>query len=182
MIFLPSTVGSGSDVSQFAIIIDARRRVKMSLISRSLTPNVSIIDPDMLSTANDKLILSSAVDALAHAVESYVSLIAHPLTETLALKAIHLILENIFPALKDREPEALENLSVAATSAGMSFSNASLGACHAIAHSLGGFFDIIHGMVHPALPRGRKRRAETKTPGNPSANTTKKTTDRKSVV
>ena len=60
----------------------------MSLISRSLTPNVSIIDPDMLSTANDKLILSSAVDALAHAVESYVSLIAHPLTETLALKAI----------------------------------------------------------------------------------------------
>lgn len=151
MIFLPSTAGSGSDVSQFAIITDARRRVKMSLISRSLTPNVSIIDPDMLSTANDKLILSSAVDALAHAVESYVSLIAHPLTETLALKAIHLILENIFPALKDREPEALENLSVAATSAGMSFSNASLGACHAIAHSLGGFFDTTHGMIHPAL-------------------------------
>lgn len=151
MIFLPSTAGSGSDVSQFAIITDARRRVKMSLISRSLTPNVSIIDPDMLSTANDKLILSSAVDALAHAVESYVSLIAHPLTETLALKAIHLILENIFPALKNREPEALENLSVAATSAGMSFSNASLGACHAIAHSLGGFFDTTHGLVHPVL-------------------------------
>ena len=106
MIFLPSTAGSGSDVSQFAIITDARRRVKISLISRSLTPNVSIIDPDMLSTANDKLILSSAVDALAHAVESYVSLIAHPLTETLALKAIHLILENIFPALKDWELEA----------------------------------------------------------------------------
>lgn len=151
MIFLPSTAGSGSDVSQFAIITDVQRKVKMSLVSRSLTPDVSIIDPDMLSTADANLILSSAVDALAHAVESYVSLIAHTLTEVQALKAIHLFLDNIFPALKFREPEALENLSMAATCAGMSFSNASLGAGHAIAHSLGGFFDTTHGMVHPAL-------------------------------
>lgn len=151
MIFLPSTAGSGSDISQFAIITDVGRRVKMSLISRSLTPNVSIIDPDMLSTADDDLIVSSAVDALAHAVESYVSTIAHTLTETRAMKAILLILENINPALKTRDPLAMENLSIAATAAGMSFSNASLGACHAIAHSLGGFFDTTHGMVHPVL-------------------------------
>jgi alcohol dehydrogenase len=123
----------------------------MSLISRSLTPNVSIIDPELLSTADDQLVISSAVDALAHAVESYVSLIAHTLTETQALKAIHLILDNIHVALKTRDPLALEHLSIAATAAGMSFSNASLGACHAIAHSLGGFFDTTHGMVHPVL-------------------------------
>ncbi len=151
MIFLPSTAGSGSDISQFAIITDVKRQVKMSLISRSLTPNVSIVDPDMLSTANDDLIVSSAVDALSHAIESYVSLIAHTLTETQALKAIQLILKNLTPALKYRDPLAMENLSIAATAAGMSFGNASLGACHAIAHSLGGFFDTPHGMVHPVL-------------------------------
>jgi len=151
MIFLPSTAGSGSDISQFAIITDVARKVKMSLISRSLTPNVSIIDPDMLSTASDDLIVTSAVDALSHAVESYVSLIAHTLTETQALKAMHLILDNLQPALKTRDPLAMENLSMAAVAAGMSFSNASLGACHAIAHSLGGFFDTTHGMVHPVL-------------------------------
>jgi alcohol dehydrogenase len=151
MIFLPSTCGSGSDISQFAIITDVKRKVKMSLISRSLTPNVSIIDAELLSTLDDELVISSAVDAMAHAVESYVSLIAHTLTETQALKAIHLILDNIFPALNSRDPMALEYLSIAATAAGMSFSNASLGACHAIAHSLGGFFDTTHGMVHPIL-------------------------------
>ena len=151
MIFLPSTAGSGSDISQFAIITDVARKVKMSLISRSLTPNVSIIDPDMLSTADDNLIVTSSVDALSHAVESYVSLIAHTLTETQALKAMQLILHNLKPALKTRDPLAMENLSMAAVAAGMSFSNASLGACHAIAHSLGGFFDTPHGMVHPVL-------------------------------
>ena len=151
MIFLPSTAGSGSDISQFAIITDVARKVKMSLISRSLTPNVSIIDPDMLSTASDDLVVTSAVDALSHAVESYVSLIAHTLTETQALKAMHLILHNLKPALKTRDPLAMENLSMAAVCAGMSFSNASLGACHAIAHSLGGFFDTTHGIVHPVL-------------------------------
>jgi len=151
MIFLPSTAGSGSDISQFAIITDVARKVKMSLISRSLTPNVSIIDPDMLSTASDDLVVTSSVDALSHAVESYVSLIAHTLTETQALKAMHLILHNLKPALKTRDPLAMENLSMAAVCAGMSFSNASLGACHAIAHSLGGFFDTTHGMVHPVL-------------------------------
>ncbi len=151
MIFLPSTCGSGSDISQFAIITDVGRKVKMSLISRSLTPNVSIIDPELLSTADDELLISSAVDALAHAVESYVSLIAHTLTETQALKAVHLILDYLEPALKTRDPQALEYLSIASTAAGMSFSNASLGACHAIAHSLGGFFDTTHGMVHPVL-------------------------------
>jgi alcohol dehydrogenase len=151
MIFLPSTAGSGSDISQFAIITDVARKVKMSLISRSLTPNVSIIDPDMLSTADDNLIVTSSVDALSHAVESYVSLIAHTLTETQALKSMQLVLHNLKPALKTRDPLAMENLSMAAVCAGMSFSNASLGACHAIAHSLGGFFDTPHGMVHPVL-------------------------------
>ncbi len=154
LILLPSTAGSGSDVSQFAIITDTKRRVKMSIISRSLTPNVSIIDPDLLDTVEDHLLITSAVDALAHAVESYLSPLAHPLTETHALNAIRLITRHLPRALRTRNPEDLERLSLASTAAGISFSNASLGACHAIAHSLGGFFDTPHGEVHPIiLPR-----------------------------
>lgn len=154
LILLPSTAGSGSDVSQFAIITDTARRVKMSIISRSLTPNVSIIDPDLLDTVDDHLLITSAVDALAHAIESYLSPLAHALTETQALTAIRLITRHLPRALRQRAPDDLERLSLASTAAGISFSNASLGACHAIAHSLGGFFDTPHGEVHPVvLPR-----------------------------
>lgn len=151
LILLPSTAGSGSDVSQFAIITDTTRRVKMSIISRSLTPNVSIIDPDLLDTVDDHLLITSAVDALAHAVESYLSPLAHALTETQALTAIRLITRHLPRALRSRDPDDMEQLSLASTAAGISFSNASLGACHAIAHSLGGVFDTPHGEVHPVL-------------------------------
>ena len=151
MIFLPTTAGSGSDISQFAIITDVERRVKMSIISRSLVPNVSIIDPLVLLTQSKDLIIAAAIDAFAHAVESYLSLLSSPFTEHQALKAIRLIVNNLRPALEDRSIEALENLSIAATSAGMSFSNAGLGVSHSLAHSLGGMFDVLHGHVHPIL-------------------------------
>ena len=151
MIFLPTTAGSGSDISQFCIITDVARQVKMSIISRSLVPNVSIIDPLVLLTKSEQLIISSAVDAFAHAVESYLSRLSSPFTEHQALKAIRLISRNLAPALTDRSIEALENLSIAATSAGMSFSNAGLGIGHSLAHSLGGMFDVLHGLVHPVL-------------------------------
>ena len=151
MIFLPTTAGSGSDISQFCIITDVARQVKMSIISRSLVPNVSIIDPLVLLTKSEELIISSAIDAFAHAVESYLSLLSSPFTEHQALKAIRLIARNIRPALESRSIEALENLSIAATCAGMSFSNAGLGIGHSLAHSLGGMFDVLHGLVHPIL-------------------------------
>ncbi len=151
MIFLPTTAGSGSDISQFCIITDVERQLKMSIISRSLVPNISIIDPLVLLTKSEKLIISSAIDAFAHAVESYLSLLSSPFTEHQALKAMRLISQNLRPALEDRSIEALENLSIAATSAGMSFSNAGLGVGHSLAHSLGGMFDVLHGLVHPIL-------------------------------
>ncbi|WP_300162385.1 iron-containing alcohol dehydrogenase [Solidesulfovibrio sp.] len=151
MIFLPTTAGSGSDISQFCIITDVERQLKMSIISRSLVPNISIIDPLVLLTKSEKLIISSGIDAFAHAVESYLSLLSSPFTEHQALKAMRLISQNLRPALEDRSIEALENLSIAATSAGMSFSNAGLGVGHSLAHSLGGMFDVLHGLVHPIL-------------------------------
>ncbi|WP_027190097.1 iron-containing alcohol dehydrogenase [Fundidesulfovibrio putealis] len=151
MIFLPTTAGSGSDVSQFCIITDVARQLKMSIISRSLVPNISIIDPLILLTKSQELIIASAVDAFAHAVESYVSRIASPFTEIQALRAMELILRHLKPALEKKSIHALEQLSIASTAAGMSFSNAGLGAGHALAHSLGGMFDVLHGLVHPIL-------------------------------
>jgi alcohol dehydrogenase len=171
MVFIPSTAGSGADLSQFAIITDTERQVKMSIISRTLVPNISIIDPDLLTTKPTELIISSAIDALAHAVEAYVSRIAFTFTEIHSLKAIDLIVEYLPKALErtsakrpsakrpsSERPsaerasmEALEKLSGACTFASMAFSNASLGLDHALAHSLGGKLDLAHGLVHPIL-------------------------------
>jgi alcohol dehydrogenase len=151
MVFIPSTAGSGADISQFAIITDQQRHVKMSIISRTLVPNISIIDPTVLTTKPRDLIIAAAIDALAHAVESYVSRLAFALTENQSLKAIDLIIKHLPAALKTGSLEALEQLGIAATSAAMAFSNASLGMEHALAHSLGGMLDVVHGMVHPVL-------------------------------
>jgi alcohol dehydrogenase len=151
MIFIPSNAGSGSDISQFCIITDVERQVKMSIISRSLVPNVSIIDPALLLTKSEQMVVASAVDALAHAIESYVSPLASPFTENQALKAIEIIAGNLRPAMQERTPQVMEQLSIASTAAGMSFSNAGLGIGHALAHSLGGIFDTLHGLVHPIV-------------------------------
>jgi alcohol dehydrogenase len=151
MVFVPTTAGSGADISQFAIITDVGRRVKMSIISRTLVPNISIIDPNVLQTKPRELIISAGIDALSHAVESYVSTIASPFTETQSLQAIRLIIQHLAQASETRSPESLSQLSIASTAAAMAFSNAGLGAVHALAHSLGGIFDTLHGMVHPVL-------------------------------
>ena len=157
MVFIPSTAGSGADISKFAIITDLRRQVKMSVISRTLVPNISIIDPGLLTTKSDELIISSAIDALSHAVEAYVSTIASALTDTHALKAVHLIMMHLPTALAKRSMDLLEALSMAGTSAAMAFSNASLGLDHALAHCLGGKLDVAHGLIHPVLsPQGMR--------------------------
>ncbi len=151
MVFMPSTAGSGADISQFTIITDMRRQVKMSIISRTLVPNISIIDPELLTTKSTELIISSAIDALAHAIESYISTIASTLTEMQSLKAIDMIMKHLPIALREGSMTALEKLSSACTFAAMAFSNASLGLDHALAHSLGGKLDLAHGLIHPVL-------------------------------
>jgi alcohol dehydrogenase len=151
MMLITTTAGSGSDISQFCIITDVQRGVKMSIITRTLVPNIAIVDPLILRTKDESLIIQSAVDALAHAIEAYMSRIASPFTEMHSLKAIDLILANLQQAVATRSLDSLEQLSIAAVSASMAFSNAGLGAEHALAHSLGGHFDMQHGVVHPIL-------------------------------
>ena len=151
MMLITTTAGSGSDISQFCIITDMKRGVKMSIITRTLVPNISIVDPLILRTKTESLIIQSAVDALAHAIEAYMSRIASPFTEMHSLKAVDLILANLQEAVATRSLESLEQLSIASVSASMAFSNAGLGAEHALAHSLGGHFDMRHGVLHPIL-------------------------------
>jgi alcohol dehydrogenase len=151
MVLITTTAGSGSDISQFCIITDVARAVKMSIITRTLVPNISIVDPLILQTKSETLIIQSAVDALAHAIEAYVSTIASPFTEMQSLKAIDLILRHLPEAVDTRSLDCLEKLSIASVAASMAFSNASLGAEHALAHSLGGHFDMRHGVIHPIL-------------------------------
>lgn len=151
MVLITTTAGSGSDISQFCIITDVERAVKMSIITRTLVPNISIVDPLILETKTETLIIQSAIDALAHAIEAYTSTISSPFTAMQSLKAIDLILRFLPRAVETREIDYLEKLSIASISASMAFSNASLGAEHALAHSLGGHFDMRHGVIHPIL-------------------------------
>ncbi len=151
MMLITTTAGSGSDISQFCIITDVKRAVKMSIITRTLVPNISIVDPLILRTKSETLIIQSAIDALAHAVEAYTSTISSPFTEVQSLKAVDLIINYLPRAVETRSLDCLEKLSIASVAASMAFSNASLGAEHALAHSLGGHFDMRHGVVHPIL-------------------------------
>ena len=114
-------------------------------------PNISIIDPILLTTKSRELIISSAIDAFAHAVESYLSPIAFSITEIHSLKAMELIMKYLPRALQSNDLDDLEQLSIAGTSAAMAFSNAGLGVDHALAHSLGGMLDVVHGLIHPVL-------------------------------
>ena len=151
MVLITTTAGSGSDISQFCIITDVERALKMSIITRTLVPNISIVDPLILRTKSETLITLSAIDALAHAIEAYTSTIASEFTKMQSLKAIDLIIRNLPRAVETRSLDSLEKLSIASVAASMAFSNASLGVEHALAHSLGGHFDMKHGVIHPIL-------------------------------
>jgi len=109
MVLITTTAGSGSDISQFCIITDVERAVKMSIITRTLVPNISIVDPLILETKSETLIIQSAVDALAHAIEAYISTISSEFTCMHSLKAIDLILRYLPRAVETRSMDFLEN-------------------------------------------------------------------------
>ncbi|MGQ9668200.1 MAG: iron-containing alcohol dehydrogenase, partial [Anaerolineae bacterium] len=152
MIMIPSTAGTGADVSQFAVITDTRRKVKMVLVSKSLVPDISIVDPLLLTTKDAMLTANTGLDALAHAIEAYISLAATPMTDVLALNAIRLIAGNLRESVASQTNlRAKEAMAMASLQAGLAFSNAILGAVHAMAHQLGGLRDMPHGVVDAIL-------------------------------
>ncbi|MDO9309525.1 MAG: iron-containing alcohol dehydrogenase [Deltaproteobacteria bacterium] len=152
MLIAPSTAGAGSEVSQFAIIVDTARKLKMSIISKSLVPDIAIVDPEVVKTMDAKLAAATGLDAFTHGIESYVSLAATPLTDIHALKAIQLISRNLRLAVADRQDmEANTNMSMASLTAGLAFSNAILGATHAMTHQVDGLIDQHHGETNASI-------------------------------
>lgn len=152
MVMVPTTAGAGSEVSQFSIIADTSRKVKMTIISKSLIPDIAIIDPQTLTTKDGPLTANTGMDALTHAIESYLSLAATPLTEVLSLQAMKLISQYLRPSVASPyNIEAKQAMAMASLQAGIAFSNAILGAVHAMSHQLGGFLDLPHGEVNAIL-------------------------------
>jgi alcohol dehydrogenase class IV len=152
LIFIPTTAGSSADISQFAIILDTRRQVKIAIISKMVVPDISLVDPETTLTMPAELTAATGMDALCHAFESFVSSAASPLTDMAALQAVRLIVGNLPGAC--RQPSSCtfrDNMMMASLMAGLAFSNASLGLVHAMAHSLGGARNLAHGECNALL-------------------------------
>ncbi|MEQ8173896.1 MAG: alcohol dehydrogenase-like regulatory protein ErcA [Syntrophomonadaceae bacterium] len=154
LICIPTTSGSSADVSQFAIITNKQRNVKMAIVSKMLVPDVALIDPETLLTMPAYLAACTGMDALTHAIEAFVSNASSPLTDVLALEAISLVNDSIIQSLdKPDDMELRARMMRGSMLAGLAFSNAILGAVHAMAHSLGGLLDLPHGECNAILLR-----------------------------
>lgn len=147
-----TTAGTASEMTRFCIITDTSRHVKMAIIDWRVTPGIAVDDPLLMVGMPPALTAATGMDALTHAVEAYVSTIATPMTDSAAEKAIELIAKFLRPAVANgADIEAREGMCFAQYLAGMAFNNASLGHVHAMAHQLGGFYDLPHGECNAIL-------------------------------
>ncbi len=146
LLCIPTTAGTAAEISQFAIINNTAECSKITIISKGVVPDVALIDPETALTMTSYLRACTGFEALAHAIEAYVSTAHSPIVDIHALAAIELIRDNL--PMVTTEPEnlaACENMMLACLHAGLAFSNAGLGITHAMAHSLGGYLDLPHG-------------------------------------
>jgi alcohol dehydrogenase class IV len=151
-VMVPSTSGTGADVSQFAVVTDTANHIKITIISRTLVPEISVIDPRLLITMPEWLTAATGLDALTHAVESYVSRAHNPLTDQHALHAVRLITEHLRRSVeRPRLAGPRVGMAQGALEAGVAFTNAILGATHAMSHQVGGLLDAPHGVVNGVL-------------------------------
>ncbi|NLP15215.1 MAG: bifunctional acetaldehyde-CoA/alcohol dehydrogenase [Clostridium sp.] len=152
-IAVPTTAGTGSEVTPFAVITDEKTGVKYPLADYELLPNMAIVDADMMMNAPKGLTSASGIDALTHALEAYASMLATDYTDSLALRAIKMIFEYLPRAYEKgaEDPVAREKMADAATIAGMAFANAFLGVCHSMAHKLGAFYNLPHGVANALM-------------------------------
>ncbi len=152
LICIPTTGGTSADLSQFVIIKDQKENIKKAIISKSVVPDVSLVDPVTLTTTDPNLRACTGIDALVHAIEAFVSLASSPMTDIHAIEAVRLISRNLLPSMQEPDNiEYVKNVMLGSLEAGLAFSNASLGAVHAMAHSLGGFLDLPHGECNAML-------------------------------
>jgi len=152
LICIPTTAGSSADVSQFAIINNTEKRTKFAIISSAMVPDIALIDPQTCTTMDAYLTACTGMDALVHAIEAYVSNASSPITDIHAREAIKLLGKRLPEVMKaPHDIHIRKELMLGSLQAGLAFSNASLGAVHAMAHSLGGYFDLPHGECNAIL-------------------------------
>ena len=152
-IAIPTSAGTGSEVTPFAVITDEKTHVKYPLADYELLPDMAIVDADFHMNAPKSLTAASGIDAVTHALEAYASMMATDYTDGLALQALKVIFEYLPRAYENgpNDPQAREKMGNAATMAGMAFANAFLGVCHSMAHKLGAFHHIPHGIANALM-------------------------------
>ncbi|MDR2077839.1 MAG: iron-containing alcohol dehydrogenase, partial [Rickettsiales bacterium] len=148
LVCIPTTSGTGSEVTPFTIITDEKTHNKYAIADYAFTPSMAIVDPDLAATMPRGLAAASGIDALVHGLEAYVSTMASPFTDGLALQAIRMVFDNLGGVINENSMDAKEQMHYAANIAGMAFSNAFLGICHSMAHKLGARFGIPHGIAN----------------------------------
>lgn len=152
LVAVNTTAGTASEMTRFCIITDEERHIKMAIVDWRTTPNLAVNDPLLMLEMPKSLTAATGMDALTHAVEAYVSTEATPITDACALKAIELISQYLRKAVENgQDHEARDKMAYAEFLAGMAFNNASLGYVHAMAHQLGGFYDLPHGVCNAVL-------------------------------
>jgi len=152
LIAIPTTAGTGSEVTAFAVITDRSRNYKLTVFSYELLPAVAVLDPTLVMTTPEKTAAACGIDALVHAIEAYLSKAASPFSDAMAEKALALIGANIRLFVADRtNPEAAAAMLYGSMFAGIAFAWARLGNVHAMAHPLGGYFDVPHGVANAVL-------------------------------
>lgn len=148
---IPTTSGTGSEVTPFAVITDSDTHVKYPLADYALTPHIAIVDPQFVMTVPASVTADTGMDVLTHAIESYVSVMASDYTRGLSLQAIKIVFDYLEKSVKSPDLESREKMHNASTMAGMAFANAFLGICHSIAHKIGGEYGIPHGRTNAIL-------------------------------
>lgn len=152
IIAIPTTAGTGSEVTAFSVITDKARNYKLTIFSSELIPSYAILDPELIMTLPASVAAATSMDALVHAIEAYLSKASSPFTNAMAESAMKLIGKNIRRFIADRsDEEAASAMLLASTFAGIAFGLARLGNVHAMAHPLGGFFNVPHGIANAIL-------------------------------
>jgi len=152
LICIPTTAGTSADVSPYAIITNSQERVKMAILSRAVVPDIALLDPLATMTMDPYLTACTGLDALVHAIEAFVSVAHSQIMDLHALEAIRLVCKHLTEAIANpNDQEVRSQLMLGSLCAGLAFSNANLGAVHAMAHSLGGYLDLAHGECNAIL-------------------------------
>ncbi|MBY6029271.1 iron-containing alcohol dehydrogenase [Halomonas sp. DP8Y7-1] len=149
LVAIPTTAGTGSEVTFFSVITDSARQYKMSLLDVRLAPELALLDTEVTAQLPPAIAAATGMDALTHAIEAYTGKMANPISDALALHAIRLISSNLLPAVEERDNHgAREQMMVASLIAGMAFGNADIASVHCISEAIGGMYDTPHGVAN----------------------------------